>query len=419
MSDYSHPLGEVPGDYPAGYPSSGTTSLAAPGPASQSVGLASGSILALRFTGDHGVICDATDSYGSDGKAYRPKPEWIVNAVNTPVTYSRKQRIKVNVTVKLQPSGLFFKLVGDGGQGYLRFEQDGLVSTGSKQSVQGLVAADSLPAAIGHMQQKIRWYAQGNGWKADLGESGPHDLFVLWSKPIGKSSRGHHNPATRKRLELMTGGKLGGGKSELSAIARAVQLYLNSTVVSTVIWEAPKPGYDRGQQYWAILDGNAKGHCFEGSMLMELMLGVLGVPAIQKHLHGGTTPAEIDKRLAYGTYLPGLQSRTCYQDGREELNLLYGESFQEGQGCCEVDHKLYAVWAQGNAVGSRSGKRSAAHHTLLQLERFWKPESGNKFLIWARTIKGKSGEELLAECLAPAKAGVQGPPTPPVPPAPT
>lgn len=420
MDDYSHPLSDVPTDYSAGYPSVGTTSLLkSPGKPSKLAVIPTGSILAIRFLGDHGKVKDAAANFASDGTSYLPKPEWIVNAVNTPLTYTKGKRIRLNVVVKVSPIGEFYKLVGDGGLDYLRFEKDGLFSTGLKQNVFSLSAKSRLPGHITHIHRPIRWYAQGNGWRLELGKSGPHHIFVLWDKPIEKSSRGYQNTMTYKRIELLTSRKVAGGKGTIDQIAKAVRNYLNSKVVSTVQWKSPDPSYSKSSDFWSILDGGAQAQCFEGSNLMELMLGVLGVPAVQKHLHGGTTPADIAKYLAHGPKIPGLQSRTCYyHKNTEQLHLLYGSRFQEGQGCCEVLNKLYAVFVRGNIVGVASGKLSVAHHVLQQLEQVWKPISNNKFMVWAHAYKDAKGKEWVVECLAPAKKGVQGPPAPPVPPVP-
>jgi len=155
---------------------------------------------------------------------------------------------------------------------------------------------------------------------------------------------------------------------------------------------------------------------------MELMVRLLGIPAVQKHVLGATKFADIDKKVAFGKHIPDPESRKCYAhfqstQRKEKLAFLYGTSFQWGQGCCEVNKKVYAVFVKGDIIGTKQGKRTSVHHVLLQLENIWKKEVSKKFLVWTDSGKSPNGTEWTRECLAPAK-GKQGPPAPSVPPVP-
>lgn len=413
MPDYTHPLCELPGWASAGYPSATTPGSSKP---AQVAVDPSGTILALRFVGDLGKLQDARRSYRDDGTSYPPKPEWITKAVNTPVTYKRGARVRVNVTIDVDPARQFFTLVGDGGADYLRFEQHGVISTDDKQYVLGLRAKAPLPRKVFHERRSIRWYAKGNGWRVDLGASGPHDIFVLWGSPITASSRGFTNVLTYKRARLLTSTAVGGGLDSVDAIARRLHRHLNGPVVQRVDWATPDPGYSSASQFWAILDGGQKSHCFEGSVLMELMLGAMGIPAEQHHLHGGTTRQLIEAHLDHGFTTKGQQKRTCTPHGAEQLSLLYGTRFQEGQGCCMVNKRLYAVFVAGHIIGIAGGGRSAAHDALAKLERRWKPSNPRGvFQVWTSTHTKSDGTKEEWECLAPAVSGGQGVPAPPVP----
>ena len=152
---------------------------------------------------------------------------------------------------------------------------------------------------------------------------------------------------------------------------------------------------------------------------MELMLRLLGIPAIQKHVLGATKFKDLENKVVSGKHIPTPETRKCYAHYQttkreEKLSFLYGTSFQWGQGCCEVNKKLYAVFVKGDIIGTQSGKRTPVHHVLLQLEKIWKQEPGKKFLVWTDSGKYPNGQEWTRECLAPAK-GKQGSPTPHVP----
>lgn len=412
MNDNSgnHPLCEIPSEYPAGYPSIGTTPIIkTPSKPSKRTTAVTGRILAITFTNDHKKLKDAKDSFESDGKPYLPEPEWIVGAVNTPVTYTRGHRLKINVTVTVKPFGEHFKIIGDGGKDYLYFEKDSIQSKGEKQRF-SLQAKGRLPRKITHITHSINWYIIGNGWRAELGSSGPHEIFVLWELPKELSSRKYSNFLTYERIKFLTSRKVAGDRNSRSDIARSVQKYLNDHL--KIIWKSPEPPYSKGSQFWALLANNRPAQCFEGSTLMELMLRLLGIPAVQKSVHGTADP-EKDYVTYHGNYM-GLQERNCYEHGKENLYLVYGKRFQEGQGCCEVNKKLYTVFVKGNVIGTPSGNRTSARHVLLQLEKFWKQKQKYEyFQVWGREVM-VGGEEQIWACTSKA-TDTQGVPDPEVP----
>lgn len=107
---------------------------------------------------------------------------------------------------------------------------------------------------------------------------------------------------------------------------------------------------------------------------MEQAVRLLGVAAEYQHVlaavslpvpvHSFASPASPPQRAHCGTL--------------EDLYLYFTDAgdfsgWNGGEGCCLVDSKLYAAWADGivGEAGASEGGRiaaSAAHHVLLQLE---------------------------------------------------
>jgi len=422
----NHPLSEISSDYLAGYPSSATTSILKK-PLEYYLPKGNinvtGKILAIRFTNDHKKLRDAKTSFESEGKRY-PKPEWITGAVNFPITISRNQRIRINVAVIVDPIGTTFKIIGDGGKDYLYFEKDGEFSVGAKQYIFGLRAKKRLSGNITRVNRKINWYIIGQFGRVDLGSSGPHEIFVLWDRPKTIDSYGVANYLTYKRIKFLTSSEIAGGKQERDVIAKSTQTFINNPKRKIegkrihIAFGTPPTSMTKSSDYWALLDGGGYGQCFEASILMELMLRLLGIKATQKHIRGATDWKLIKENMYCGKYkndakrrLP--QERDCIKHGREQLWLRTGSLWNPGQGCCEVNDKLYVTFFS-NIIGIRLGKRSPAHHVLLQLEKKYKTKS-SPFQTWTYFPLTGGGPR---QCKVKKIEGGQGVPNPDVPPVP-
>ncbi len=342
-----------------------------------------GEILEVEFLNDHGKLLNSPSNKLTDeGKRYS-KIEWQKkNGVNDPVTYTKNTKIKLRVKIKIEPAGNTFKLVGTGGPGCVIFKKNGIQSTG-KEEDEEVEASGRLPGRVVQLKHTINWCVTGPAGQANLGASGPHEVFVTWDEPIEKNSLDMTNLLTYERIKLTTAKKVAGGQSKLDIIARKVHTYVNNELKKT--WGNPTIDYGskRGAQFWGLLKEKVhKGMCGEASMLMEMMNRLLGIHVLQKHVHAAETRNDVEEFLVYqghGDKKPlgeMHKSRWCkIHDDWEYLTFTFGyglDNLQMGEGCCDVNNKLYAGGV--DIVGKRAGSRTAAHDILLKLEKHYMRE---------------------------------------------
>jgi hypothetical protein len=273
-------------------------------------------------------------------------------------------------------------------------------------------------------KKPIDWYVTGSAGQTNLGQTGPHEVFVTWGQPKEHNSRNMSNYLTYKRIKLATGGKVAGGQSNVDKIARKVHQYVNGNA-SQLLYEDPSvtrphtkgrakeiDGTKKdGGQYWGLLDSPGySGQCGEASYLMEMMNRLLGVNAMQVHVHAAETVQDIEKFLVYKGHgdkkdkTEMHKARKCKvhaPNGWEYLSFTFGyglKDFQYGEGCCRVNRKLYAGFV--DLVGRPTRGRTAAHHMLLQLESYYmrrqrkydskKPNFRPHFQLWIYEKPGKT-----------------------------
>ena len=136
----------------------------------------------VDFTSDPGVLTDYnTDYSGSGGTVYSPRG-WVNGGANNPITHTQGQSVSINATVCVQPSGVAFNLTGTGPIGALSFQQTGLTSTGTNQSV-AMTSNGTLAAQIDILNDSISWSVVVNGLSFNAGSSGPHKIYVTWGAP--------------------------------------------------------------------------------------------------------------------------------------------------------------------------------------------------------------------------------------------
>jgi hypothetical protein len=361
----------------------------------------------ITFVSDHHKLLSSysqlfkNELYLNEGDALK-KPDWTKDGKNQPVTHSRGRKVKLKLDLVAKPAGHLFEIRGAGKS--LHFRKKGVKSTGRLQPVE-LESTDRLAHRIDTLGEAIQWFVDGK----PIVKSGPHTIYVLWADPKPQNSWKMKNVLTEKRVALIT--KIASTLRKVDDIAAAVQKYLND---NTHLW-AKDPNvkrhaidfqYNNGAQFWGLLDGVYTGQCGETAFLMEMMVRMLGVDAVQKQIHA-VTRLPVEKRVSCQEpqpFAPSPEERTCKVHGKEWLWLdLIGPN--ESEGCCEVNKKMYALYVIVDIIGSQRSKRTAAHHVLLELAKYY----GRKVQIWV--YQGKNKIEV---CRLP-KSQSGGDPNPPVP----
>jgi hypothetical protein len=376
----------------------------------------SGQVLEITFINDHKLLHSGV-GFGNVGAALTG-PHWVKDGVNHPVTYTQGTTISIKVKVKVQPAGAQYKLFGiDKKQMFFNFESPAMVATGAPQTIT-LKAKAPLPRKIEELSSKIIWNAATIGapqqW-ANLGATGEHAVYALLAKPIVKNSMGYSNNLTVNRIQAAT--RLASGLNDVNRIAVTVQTFVNGHTGTLGTGYKVTVNYgsaNSANQLWRLLDDGTseRGHCGEASYLMEQILRLLGIRAVQKHVYGRTSKAAFDKseNLTYEDEATGKlvgkgpQVRDCKVHGEENLWLNFSSSrysLNAGEGTVEVNGKLYGGLV--NEIGEKRGGITASHDLLLKLEKKLKP----KFQVWS--------SDAATGCGLPAGESLAGDPFPPVP----
>ena len=348
------------------------------------------------------------------GVHWKP-PEPGKSTPDHPVAYRRSAKVAMTVSLQIDPPHWNFRLTGtDPGQKWFQVESGPLVSTGAPQSV-AVVSKMPLPDKVALLNLIPVWVARAAPparGVAELGPSGPHEIFVLYADPITKSSFNSPNLPSYDRLRLLT--NLAKGMNDPAEIAEKIQEFVNgqrSLKAGKKITINPAAA-DVADQIWSLLDtgSGAHGHCGEAGFLMEQMLRMLGIDARQKHVYGRSDKAALrrgdnlvyqDGKKQVGS---GPQERDCKVHGKEYLWLNFtrtGYALNAGEGTVEVGGKLYA--GLENMIGTKKRGLTPAHDLLLQLQRKY----GSKFQVWSHDAE--TGCELAANQ---SGAGVPFPPVP-------
>lgn len=354
-------------------------------------------LLELEFKTDHPPIrklptASSSSDLSVNGTALTP-PHWKTGTHrNHPVSFTKGKAVTVELTLQVDTAATF-RIQGQGAGNHLSFTGFFTGHQGSSGTVKlSLTSSNTLPDKITRLSEKITWTVMEDPTKPQvLAETGPHEVFVLWDKPIIESSHWKMtNHLTYDRLRLLTDAKLAGNKSSVDEIARAIHGYVNQHAQQG----HPNISYSQhgdGGQLWSLLGvGAKKGQCAEFSYLMELMNRLLGIHAMQKHIRASTTVAGIEKRLSYEghTQTPDtrFETRRCARHGTEMLQMTFGYlrttaqeqasgwsryAINEGEGTCEVNGTLYPGLL--SLIGTHSGGRTAAHNILLACEARYAP----------------------------------------------
>ncbi len=103
------------------------------------------------------------------------------------VSHTKNVAITLRVTVSVCPSQIVYDLKGDGGEGYVTFETNGVAASGGDQS-HTITANGPLPNQIGILSKSITWTIKvGNASCTDSSSSGPHKIYVTYGTPAGSA----------------------------------------------------------------------------------------------------------------------------------------------------------------------------------------------------------------------------------------
>ena len=132
----------------------------------------------IEFTSDHesggaNILKDNNADWTDNGTAY-VEPEWMkVPARNNPISHTKNTKLTAKVTVKVEPSGVTFDLIGDGPDGYVDFHENGNTSTGGDQDLT-VTADDNLPDQVCTLTKSIDWKITAGATECGAGSSGGH-----------------------------------------------------------------------------------------------------------------------------------------------------------------------------------------------------------------------------------------------------
>jgi hypothetical protein len=163
-------------------------------------------VKSITFISDHGTVQQnllfANSTNWTDTGNHYTQPEWNVPTTiptNNPISHTKGRELRAYVKIKIVPDGLFFKLHGDGPDGYVDFhgEDD---STGDYQEVYVYASSITptpapLPNMVCTLEKSINWTVTINSpnYTKNIGTTGPHKIYVTWGTPQG-------SPVTDYRL---------------------------------------------------------------------------------------------------------------------------------------------------------------------------------------------------------------------------
>lgn len=133
-----------------------------------------------------------------DTRLHFEKPEWTRDpAKSDPISHNRNQNVHVRVTVSFDSKGDYSiqhikGTPGGKSQQYLQFDAGGFnvkIQKGKSQLQFDLISVGLLPNGVRDLRNiSIKWKieASGHGWKGslDLGQSGPHRIYVTFGPPL-------------------------------------------------------------------------------------------------------------------------------------------------------------------------------------------------------------------------------------------
>lgn len=276
-------------------------------------------IKSVIFTSDHGVLTNyITDFNGSGGTVYSPRG-WVKNGANNPISHTQGIQVHAGVTVKVEPSGLNFSLVGVSGFSPLNFPSTQNTSTGNDQSI-AVTSTSNVPAKVDTQNQSIDWTISISPGFTATQTSGSHKMYITWAAPGGGS--------TEKRISWVC--MKANGATTLEACADGLQ---NGVAAETTFGSGDIDG-------WELLD-RGSGDCDNQARCMTYAVLMLGAG-----------PAEVKMVRASNNAGAGgcldFETRPCLVDGSENLCLDFynggnTSNMNQYEGCCVTAGHYYAI----------------------------------------------------------------------------
>ena len=366
----------------------------------------------VTFLNSHSKMQDVRDNprFWRQGTNIEP-PHWTSGGKNMPVSYTRGATIHLEAVVTVMRPGERFRLFGINKTApWQNFESDPVVATGLPQTL-SFHGKAPMPMKLGDHNVDILWNVQfvdDDLWYY-AGRSS-NRLYATHAEPLPLTSNGKHNDMTWMRMDFIAAilDRIASPNPSVGEVALAVQRgvngYTNPTATNPIlvnpIRDHPpstlniKEKSDDPNAVWGLLDADNTeiGNCGEATMLMEQILRMLGWKATQTHVYASTKievlkqglnviamrEVEVDGVTELKAFGNGAETRRCrnpLHTVTEELSMAFhrmggggGIGLNAGEGCVEVEGKLYAGLL--NIQASDAEGRKASHNMLLKAEDF-------------------------------------------------
>jgi len=224
--------GITPGGVTIGGTCTDTTQTppATQGTATTTATVVKATLVSVGFTSDHGLLKKTPTAVWDDSDVAMEKPEWVpASSLNNPISQTKNTNIALTATVKVEPAGVPFDMVGIGAADYVTFPTRGTTSTGANQEV-NVTSNGKLPNQVCTLSKSINWKINIGTAQCGSAASGPHKIYVTYGTPGGSS-------VTEKRIETVC--SYANGKSALKECADAV---FDHTPARSAYGDAPPLG---------------------------------------------------------------------------------------------------------------------------------------------------------------------------------
>ena len=282
----------------------------------------------ITFTSDHNILKNNTTTWGDEGNEYK-QPEWKEGgAVNYPMTHNINKKLTINVKLKVSPYEFNnFELTGKitGSKSELIQQKIENNKYALKEYRNVVMEQDKIIASqekIGKKSIYIKWffsYTKRNGVEIskNIGSTGPHNIYLLYSKPKETVSIPLWDEKKNKIIEhqmknVMT-------EQRIKHIFSICKTETNNTVITakelygylikTKIPAFNQDGPLKVKPIWKMFNGKEYGSCIAQCVLLLHMVEIIGITNAKV----GRVFASTDRDFKY----------------REDLKIFYEEEEEE------------------------------------------------------------------------------------------
>ena len=303
---------------------------------STTIFVVSSELKSIEFTSDHNLLKKTpttTNAWADSTEPFEPV-EWIPDVRTNPISHTKNLRLQANVTLRVQPPGVRFDLIGSGSQPYVNLTSTNNVSTTNDQVVP-VTAEAVLPDHVGVLSHTLDWKIRVAGSDCSGASSGPHKIYLTYGTPTG-------SVATEQRLNWDC--TTCTGESTLTGIADKIYDALASAPPQFQM----HPANRLTNQFWLLMSGtDYQGQCIDLAELMQLQVQLLGGEASVGYVYGSTNTD------CYSTNDCAWRTRTCPGGlhGEEMLLVWSAGAWNSYEAVCEVANICYAIKvARGSAI---------------------------------------------------------------------